>query len=81
MQKSHLFELLEERFARRLQETEKVLREEMHRGFLEMQKQFGEVQKQFGEVQKQITIQTRWLIALIGFLALLIKVLDLIFAR
>lgn len=78
-QKDHLFEILEDRFAKRLVETEGRLRDEMHQGFLGIQKQFGEVQKQFGEIQKQITSQTRWLIALIAFLGIAIKLLDLLF--
>lgn len=76
-QKTQLFDLLEERFARRLQESEARLEKRMDLGFLEVQKQFGEIQKQFGEVQKQfgevykqigevhkaVAVQTRWILA------------------
>ena len=109
------FELLEERFSRKLLETENRLEEKMNRGFVEVQKQFVEVQKQFVEVQKQfgylqnridiefksvreemhqgflenqrqfveiqkqINRQTKWMFGLIGSLAVILKLLDLIF--
>ncbi len=99
-QKNNLFELLEERFARRIENSESRLRGEIHqlsekmdarfaevqRQFGEIQKQFGEVQRQFGEmqkqfwgIQKQITSQTRWLIALAGFLGVTLKLIDKFF--
>ena len=95
------FELLEERFSRKLLESENRLEEKMNQGFLEVQKQFGymqnsfdidiksirdemhtgflEIQKQFLEVQKQINRQTKWMVGLIGSLAVIFKVIDLIF--
>ncbi|MDH4263333.1 MAG: hypothetical protein OEV78_09845 [Spirochaetia bacterium] len=57
-QKNHLFDIVEERFERRLLETESRLKVEMHSGFLE-------VHKQFSEVHKSIANQTKWILAAI----------------
>ncbi len=85
-QKIHLLELLEERFTRRIEMSENRLRGEIHQLSEKIESRFGEVQKQFGEmhknfwgIQKQITAQTRWLIALIGFLAIALKLIDKVF--
>ncbi|MDH4263330.1 MAG: hypothetical protein OEV78_09830 [Spirochaetia bacterium] len=71
-QKNHLFDIVEERFERRLLESEARLRreiqgvrDEMHSGFLGIQKDFSEVQKQFSEVHKAIANQTKWILGAI----------------
>ncbi len=58
---------------------------EIQKQFGEIQKQFGSIHDQFGEVQKQflimqrqITNQTKWLIALISFLVVALKLFDLL---
>ncbi len=102
-QKSHLLELVEERFARRvlesegrsgkgLNETQTALRKEMHDGFADVRKEMNEglsdvrkemrggflrVEEKFTAMQGQITAQTRWLIALITFIAVAFKLIDL----
>ncbi len=64
-QKSVLFQLVEDRFARRVQETEQRLVERMDARFLDVQKQFGEVQKQIVGVHEALSRQTRWLLTLV----------------
>ena len=71
-------ELLELRFEKKLESEVAGLRRDMDAGFMAVQKQFVEVQKQFGEVQKQITIQTKWVVGMIGFIAVAMKVTDLL---
>ena len=53
-QNDHLFALLEERFVRRVVESEEKLRSEMHAGFLDMQKQLGDVRAEIGSVRAQL---------------------------
>ena len=53
-QKDQLFGLLEERFARRVQESEENLRGEMHAGFLDVQKQLGDVRAEMGSVRAEL---------------------------
>ena len=65
-----LITVLEERFQRKVEYEVHALSERM-------EQRFGEIQKRFGEVQNQITNETRWLIALIAFLAVAFKVLEL----
>jgi hypothetical protein len=71
-QREELFTQLEDRFYRKVEL-------EIHTLSDKIDQKFGEVQKQFGEIQKQIAAQTRWMIGLIGFLAIALKTLDLIF--
>ena len=54
-QKDHLIELVEERFTRRVVESENRLREEMHAGFMAVQKQFGEVRAEIGSVHADLS--------------------------
>ena len=76
-QKGHLFDLVEERFERRLLETESRIRADMSKmeagiradmskmeaGIrADMSKGFLEIQKQFVEVHKAIANQTRWIL-------------------
>ncbi len=61
--------------------VEKNIREDMNKGFLNMQKQFTDIQRQFAELHKQMTLQTRWLISLFGFLAIALKLIDVFFGK
>ena len=79
-QKDHLVELVEERFTRRVVESENRLREEMHAGFMAVQKQFGEVRAEIGsvraELSKEITAQTRWILTVLVAAAVLIPIIQ-----
>ena len=76
--------LVEERFARRVVESEnrfrKEFREEMHAGFMAVQKQFGEVRAEIGSVRadlsKEITVQTRWILTVLVAAAVLIPIIQ-----
>ena len=58
-QKNHLIETVEERFVRRVVESEnrlrKELRDEMHTGFMDLQKQIGDVRAEIGSVRAEIS--------------------------
>ena len=76
-QKDHLIEMVEERFIRRVVESENrlrnELREKMHVGFMDLQKQIGDVCAELG---KEITVQTRWILAVLVAAAVLIPVIQ-----
>ena len=108
-QTDHLIEMVEERFVRRVVESENrlrnELREEMHAGFMGLQKQIGdvraeigsvrtelhkeigsvrtelskeiaEVRKEIAEVRKEITVQTRWILAVLVAAAVLVPIIQ-----
>ena len=97
-QKDHLIEMVEERFIRRIVESENrlrnALREEMHAGFMGLQKQIGDVRAEIGsvraeigsvraelgsvraELSKEITVQTRWILAVLVAAAVLIPIIQ-----
>ena len=108
-QSDHLIEMVEERFVRRVVESENrlrnELREEMHAGFMGLQKQIGdvraeigsvrtelhkeigsvrtelskeiaEVRKEIAEVRKEITVQTRWILAVLVAAAVLVPIIQ-----
>ena len=86
-QRADLIDLVEERFARRLAELRDDLRSEMHAGFLDLQKQIGalraefgseiaDVRKEIGDVRKEITVQTRWILAVLLGAAVLIPIVQ-----
>ena len=57
-QTDHLIEMVEERFVRRVVESENrlrnELREEMHAGFMGLQKQIGDVRAEIGSVRAEL---------------------------
>ena len=63
---SHLFQLLEERFLRHVAESEHRTRTELG--------------KEISDVRKEITIQTRWILVVIGAAAVLIPIMQRIMA-
>ena len=101
-QSDHLIEMVEERFVRRVVESENrlrnELREEMHAGFMGLQKQIGDVRAEIGsvrtelhkeigsvrtelskeiaEVRKEITVQTRWILAVLVAAAVLVPIIQ-----
>ena len=101
-QTDHLIEMVEERFVRRVVESENrlrnELREEMHAGFMGLQKQIGDVRAEIGsvrtelhkeigslrselgkeiaEVRKEITVQTRWILAVLVAAAVLVPIIQ-----
>ena len=108
-QSDHLIKMVEERFVRRVVESENrlrnELREEMHAGFMGLQKQIGdvraeigsvrtelhkeigsvrtelskeiaEVRKEIAEVRKEITVQTRWILAVLVAAAVLVPIIQ-----
>ena len=101
-QSDHLIEMVEERFVRRVIESENrlrnELREEMHAGFMGLQKQIGDVRAEIGsvrtelhkeigsvrtelgkeiaEVRKEITVQTRWILAVLVAAAVLVPIIQ-----
>ena len=101
-QSDHLIEMIEERFVRRVVESENrlrnELREEMHAGFMGLQKQIGDVRAEIGsvrtelhkeigsvrtelskeiaEVRKEITVQTRWILAVLVAAAVLVPIIQ-----
>lgn len=64
-QKNHLFGFVEERFERRLLESEARLRKEIQGVRDEIHSGFLDVQKQFSEVHKSIANQTKWILTAI----------------
>ena len=105
-QTDHLIEMVEERFVRRVVESENrlrnELREEMHAGFMGLQKQIGDVRAEIGSVRtelnkeigsvrtelgkeigsvrtelgKEITVQTRWILAVLVAAAVLVPIIQ-----
>ena len=101
-QTDHLIEMVEERFVRRVVESENrlrnELREEMHAGFMGLQKQIGDVRAEIGgvraelgkeigslrtelgkeiaEVRKEITVQTRWILAVLVVAVVLVPIIQ-----
>ena len=123
-QTDHLIEMVEERFVRRVVESENrlrnELREEMHAGFMGLQKQIGDVRAEIGsvraelgkeigsfraelskeigsvrirqgraggrrraefgkeiaEVRKEITVQTRWILAVLVAAVVLVPIIQ-----
>ena len=61
-QKTHLFEVLEDRFSHRLEVAISGVRDDMGKGFLEVAKQFTEVHKEISGIHKAISAQTKWLL-------------------
>ena len=68
------FQLLEDRFERRILESEGRVRQEMHGGFRQIQEQFLRMQQQFTDVHRQISSQTRWLVVLLMAATVLLPV-------
>ena len=66
VQKEHLFQLLEERFLRHVAESDHRTRTELG--------------KEIADVRKEITIQTRWILVVMGAAAVLIPIMQRIMA-
>ena len=91
IQKEHLFEVLDERFLRHLAETEERVHKEIAdvRTELgkqiadvrtELGKQIADVRKDLGDVRKEITVQTRWILAVIVAATVLFPVMQRVMA-
>ena len=80
VQKEHLFQLLEERFLRHVAESEQRTRKE----FAEVRQEMAGVRAELGQeiagVHKEITIQSRWIMAVMGAAAVLIPIMQRVMA-
>ena len=73
VQKEQLLQVLEERFLRHVAESEK-------RTSAEIVAVRVELGKEIADVRKEITIQTRWILAVLGGAAVLIPILQRVMA-
>ena len=73
VQKEQLLQVLEERFLRHVAESEKRIN-------TEIAAVRGDLGKEIADVRKEITIQTRWILAVLGGAAVLIPILQRIMA-
>ncbi len=87
VQKEQLFQVLEERFLRHVAESEKRtnaeiaavrvdLGKEIAAVRVDLGKEMTDVRKEIADVRKEITIQTRWILAVLGGAAVLIPILQ-----
>ena len=68
VQKEHLFQLLEERFLRHVAESEQRTRKEI----ADLR---ADLSKEITGVHKEITVQTRWIVAVMAAAAVLIPIM------
>ena len=91
VQKEQLLQVLEERFLRHVAESEKRthaeivavrvdLGKEIAAVRVDLGKEIADVRKEIADVRKEITIQTRWILAVLGGAAVLIPILQRIMA-
>ena len=73
MQKEQLLQVLEERFLRHVAESERRTSAEI----VAVRVDLG---KEIADVRKEITIQTRWILAVLGGAAVLIPILQRVMA-
>ena len=87
VQKEQLLQVLEERFLRHVAESEKRtnaeivavrvdLGKEIAAVRVDLGKEVADVRKEIGDLRKEITIQTRWILAVLGGAAVLIPILQ-----
>ena len=80
VQKEHLLQVLEERFLRHVAESEKRTNAEIAAVRVDLSKEIAAVRvdlgKEIADVRKEITIQTRWILAVLGGAAVLIPILQ-----
>ena len=87
VQKEQLLQVLEERFLRHVAESEKRtnaeitavrvdLGKEIAAVRVDLGKEITDVRKEIADVRKEITIQTRWILAVLGGAAVLIPILQ-----
>ena len=77
VQKEHLFQILEERFLRHVAESDHRTRTELGKEIADVRKDLG---KEIADVRKEITIQTRWILVVMGAAAVLIPIMQRIMA-
>ena len=91
VQKEQLLQVLEERFLRHVAESEKRthaeitavrvgLGKEITAVRVDLGKEITDVRKEIADVRKEITIQTRWILAVLGGAAVLIPILQRVMA-
>ena len=84
VQKEHLLQVLEERFLRHVAESEKRTNAEIAAVRVNLGKEIAAVRvdlgKEIADVRKEITIQTRWILAVLGGAAVLIPILQRVMA-
>ena len=87
VQKEHLFQLLEERFLRHVAESENRTRKEIATVRVELGKELAAVRadlgkeisdlrKDLGDVRKEITVQTRWILVVMGAATVLFPIMQ-----
>ena len=80
VQKEQLLQVLEERFLRHVAESEKRTNAEIVAVRVDLGKEITAVRvdlgKEVADVRKEITIQTRWILAVLGGAAVLIPILQ-----
>jgi hypothetical protein len=80
VQKEQLLQVLEERFLRHVAESEKRTNAEIVAVRVDLGKEITAVKvdlgKEVADVRKEITIQTRWILAVLGGAAVLIPILQ-----
>ncbi len=84
IQKAHAFEVLDERVLRHLAETEERLHKEIAAVRTELGKEIAAVHTDLGtqiaDVRKEITVQTRWILAVMAAAAVLIPIMQRVMA-
>ena len=91
VQKEHLFQLLEERFLRHVAESENRTRNEIATVRVELGKElaavradvgkeFSDLRKDLGDVRKEITVQTRWILVVMGAATVLFPIMQRVMA-
>jgi len=91
VQKEQLLQVLEERFLRHVAESEQRtnaeiaavrvdLGKEITAVRVDLGKEITDVRKEVADVRKEITIQTRWILAVLGGAAVLIPILQRVMA-
>jgi uncharacterized membrane protein len=84
VQKEQLLQVLEERFLRHVAESEKRTNAEIAAVRVDLSKEIAAVRvdlgKEIADVRKEITIQTRWILAVLGGAAVLIPILQRVMA-
>ena len=95
LQKEHLFEILDERVLRHIAESEERLRKEIGDVRTNLGKEIGDVRKdlgkeigdvrkdlgkEIGDVRKEITVQTRWIVAVLAAASVLIPIMQRVMA-